>query len=514
MLTSMAAGRLISFLGVEMTKARLLTAIFFSLSACAQAQKTPSAADLMHTALAAMGGEDKIRGLRTVHFEASLIRNLLEQSERPEGPYILENDQVEEWRDLTHESWKNTTKLHVAMQPEFAMSATVSGGAATRSFNGPAVPGSGEQLQLADEALSLSPERVLITALSSPDLRRLPDLTLQSVPHHAVQFTWHSSPVRIYLNADTHLPTSVEWDSAYPFGVFWSIWGDVTTRIYYSLWWLQNGIHYPLQADVVRNGLPDHTITIAKIDFNPLIPADTFAISDEARQAFLPRATKTIDDRTPGKDTVEVAPGIVFIAGAWNTTLVRQDDGLVVLEAPMSSGYSAKVVEMAQAKFPGLPIKAVITTSDSWPHIGGVREYVARGVPVYVLDRTVPLIERFVRAPRMRYPDSLAKAPRKAELKPVSAKTVIGTGPNRLEIYPLHGETSERQMMVYFPEHKLLYGSDPFQELDGSFFYPQTVSELVSAVEREHLAVDRFFMMHIGVTPWSKAVDAVKQASQ
>jgi len=26
--------------------------------------------------------------------------------------------------------------------------------------------------------------------------------------------------------------------------------------------------------------------------------------------------------------------------------------------------------------------------------------------------------------------------------------------------------------------------------------------------------VDRFFMMHIGVTPWSKAVDAVKQASQ
>jgi hypothetical protein len=58
-------------------------------------------------------------------------------------------------------------------------------------------------------------------------------------------------------------------------------------------------------------------------------------------------------------------------------------------------------------------------------------------------------------------------------------------------------------MMVYFPEHKLLYGSDPFQKMpDGSYFYPQTVWELVHAVEREKLAVSTFFMMHIGPTPW------------
>jgi hypothetical protein len=41
-------------------------------------------------------------------------------------------------------------------------------------------------------------------------------------------------------------------------------------------------------------------------------------------------------------------------------------------------------------------------------------------------------------------------------LRAVSAKTTIGSGANRLELYPIHGETSERQMMVYFPEHKLL----------------------------------------------------------
>jgi flavorubredoxin len=119
-----------------------------------------------------------------------------------------------------------------------------------------------------------------------------------------------------------------------------------------------------------------------------------------------------------------------------------------------------------------------------------------------------------VHAPRTRYPDSLAKSPHAADLRAVSGKTTIGTGPNRLELYPIHGETSERQMLVYFPEHKLLYGSDPFQQLeDGKLFYPQTVYELQSAVEREHLSVDRFFMMHIGPNPWAMVLKTVQEAN-
>ncbi len=461
-----------------------------------------------------MGGEEKIRGLSGLHIEAMAERNMLEQSERPEGPYIVESQQIEESIDFSHNNWKRTTKARVAFQPEFSMMEIVSGDAAALSFDGQTAPASGEQLQHAREALALSPARVLLTGLASPDLRRLPDITLQSVPHQVVAFTWNDRPIRVYLNADTHLPTAVEWVTAYPFGIFWSIWGDVTTRVYYSFWWLQNGIHYPLQADIVRNGLPDQTVTITKIDFHPTLAAGDFAISSEAKTAFAATATKTIEDRAPNAASAqELAPGVLLLPGAWNTTLIKQDDGVVVLEAPMSSGYSAKTIEIAQAKFPGVPIKAVITTSDSWPHIGGVREYVARGVPVYVLDRTVPLIQRFVAAPRTLSPDALAKAPRPPELRPVSGKVVIGTGPNRIELYPIHGETSERQMMVYFPEHKLLYGSDPFQQMpDGTLFYPQTVYELTAAVDRERLVVDKFFMMHIGPNPWATVLKTVQQA--
>lgn len=483
-------------------------------SNAAQKPTQPTAADLMHNALAAMGGEEKIRGLKSIHLTVLGHRNLLEQSERPEGPYIVDYQQTDEWRDLEHGNWKQETHTRDALQ-DFTQTVIVSDGATVQKFDDQQFPASPEQLQLADDVLSLSPERVLLLALGSADLKRLPDLTLQSVPHQLVQFTHAGTPVRIFLNADTHLPTAVEWVAAYPYGSFLSVWGDVTTRIYYSFWWLQNGIHYPLQADVFRNGLPDTSTAISKIEFNAQIPDGMFTISNEARTAFAARAKITADDQPlgiPSRPAQEPVPGIVIVPGSWNTTIVKQEDGLVILEAPISSGYSAKLLDEARRRFPGVPVKAVVTTSDAWPHFAGVREYVARGIPVYLVDRTQPLLERFLAAPRTIHPDALARSPRKAVFHPVSSRIVIGSGPNRMELYPYRGETSERQMMVYFPAHKLLYGSDPFQYDGKQYFYPQTVSEVVDAVTREHLVVEKFFMMHITVTPWTEALKVVQDA--
>jgi hypothetical protein len=111
--------------------------------------------------------------------------------------------------------------------------------------------------------------------------------------------------------------------------------------------------------------------------------------------------------------------------------------------------------------------------------------------------------------------DRLSRHPRKPELHLVRGKVTLGTGANRIEIYPIRGETSERQMMVYFPEHHLLYGSGPFQQLpDGTYFYPQTVTELRDAVVREHLSVARFFMMHIGPTRWAELDKTVRAAEK
>ena len=483
----------------------LVSASFISAQSSAKRQ---DATDLLQNAIRAMGGETSLRGIYSVQFLATQERNALEQSEWPEGPYIAEVDQLREWRDYAGHRWKQAVDAQFAWQ-KISLTTVAADGAAVRIIGDHAVPGSCQDVQAGDEALELSPERILLTAMAAADTDRGPQILLHAAPQDVVVFTWRKIRVKLFLDSGTHLPSAVEWTEPYPCDMFWSVWGDVTTRVEYSLWWLAgNGIHYPLQIDIVRNGLPDRKITITDLKLNEPQSDSLFQVPAQAKSAFLAHQPATAEQRPlPVEKAQELAPGIVFFPGSWNTTLVKQDDGIVVLEAPLSSGYSARVLDEAQRRFPGARVKAVISTSDSWPHIGGIREYVARGVPVYVLDRTLPLLRRLVAAPRTQLPDALARSPRTPRFVPVNAKTVIGSGPNRIELYPINGQTTARQMMAYFPGHQLLYASDAFQKYDNQYFYPQTISEVRDAVARQHLNVVTFFMMHMGPTPWRELLD-------
>ena len=132
-------------------------------------------------------------------------------------------------------------------------------------------------------------------------------------------------------------------------------------------------------------------------------------------------------------------------------------------------------------------MKGVITTSDSWPHIGGLREYAARGIPIYAPDLNKEVLDRLFTAPHTERPDTLQQHPRKAVMKYISARTTVGSGPNRVELIPYRSETGERQMLVYFPEYKLLYTSDLFApDTATTWFTPEYLLELQQTIAREH----------------------------
>jgi len=482
--------------------------------ATAHAADQKSAA-LLHEALQAQGGEQALRSLKSVQWRASGYRNELEESERPEGPYITEFDTVSEVHDFAGHRFRSSTAATVYPVFKFSSATVIDGNVAMRVSGNAKMAGTPQQAEIARERESLSPEHLLLTALDAPDTHMEPDTVLQSVPQNVLAFSLDGGSVRVYLNAYTHLPTAVDYSGPAARSDYWAFLGDVTQRTYYSLWWMaKGGIHLPMQWNVESNGLPDRMLVISKLQIDEPLPEDDLNIPQEIRAKFNLNASAQNADTIPlglaAQPAKELAPGIVFIPGRWNVTLVQQDDGVVILEAPISSGYSAKVIAEAHRRFPGQPIKAVITTSDSWPHIAGIREYVAQGIPIYALDLNRPILERVAAMPYTSRPDAQQRSPRKPAFHLVHEEAKVGTGKNRMEIYPIHGETSERQMMVYFPEYHLLYGSDPFQQNDdGSFFYPQTVTELMDAVAREHLDVREFFMMHIGPTPWVDLAKAV-----
>lgn len=494
----------------------LLAGITSVLYAAAPAAPVPArAAHELDAAIAAMGGTKVLRGIERVHLEARVYRRLLAQSERPEGPWVPEFSRVDQRADFV-DGGVQTTTTDDNWRPPYEVA--VADGVAIRivapgTAQAQRTPGRRRAARAAAVRLALGPERMLLTARAAADLHAEPLEYLQDVPQQVVAFTWHNADVRLYLNAYTSLPTAVEITRPHPYDVFWNVWGDVTTRIYYSFWMLKaGGLRYPKQWDVWRNGQPVQTWLLDKLELNPA-PVPKLSVSARERKAFERRGT--IDATPLGGSARTLAPGIVMLPGAWNTTVVAQDDGIVILEAPISSGYSAAVLKAAQRRYPRLPVKAVVTTSDAWPHVGGLREYVARGIPLYALDLNVPLIEKILTAPHTMRPDDLARTPRAPQFHVVSARTAIGSGDNRIVLYPVHGEAGERMMVAYFPRRRLLYTSDLVQPTSGGrLAFPEYLDEVAKLVAREGLRVERVFGMHTPqALPWNAVVQAIAAAS-
>lgn len=486
-----------------------------------QAASAPAAQSRVRAGLEAMGGEARWRAMTSVKLSGRGHWYHIEQSERPEGPYVVSYEQVDEVRDLARGRLRQTaTGFSPVLPPEgFTSSLLLADGAVAMERGGQWAPMRAAQLQDFELRLLTAPERVLLHALDAADLARLPDTVLQGVPHHVVRFTHGTTEVRIYLNQHTRLPTAVDALDAHPADVMWSVWGDVLIRTYLQGWTLEpGGLLYPHHWQEERSGVPYHLFTVSTVGFDVPLEEAALTLPDEVRKAYAARAQQTADTLPlggrKGEGPAELAPGVVQLPGLWNVALVRQDDGLVVLEAPISSGYSARVLEEAQRRFPGARVSAAVSTSDAWPHVGGVREYVARGVPLYALDLNRPLLERLLAAPRTRTPDALARAPRRAVLRSISRRLTVGRGENRVELIPLRTEAGERMVLAWLPGPRLLYTSDVVQpQSDGGFFNPVQLQELVQVVAREGLQPEAIFGMHVGLTPWTRITEALAKAT-
>jgi glyoxylase-like metal-dependent hydrolase (beta-lactamase superfamily II) len=487
-----------------------------SVSAQGKGAAMPAAARI-DQAIAAMGGEDRLRGLKSLTLETIGHGWALEQSERPEGPWLSIYLQRTEIRDHANRRlWSESQRRDWNFPKWSTPSAVVVVDSVAARTNGQRW-GAGAPFDLSgwEETQALAPERLLLTAKAAADLKALPDATMQRVQQHVLGFTWKALRLKLFLNAWTHLPTALEItrnDRS-------DIWGDVLERRSYSFWTIEaGGLMFPRQTTTEWNNLPFQDETVTAVTIDAALDEAKFAIPEETKTQFAQLATRpsgmsslTLD---PSK-AIELAPGIIQFPSGFNVNVVAQPDGLVIIEATTGSKFSAQVIAEAQKRYPGKPIKAVVTTSDAWPHVGGIREYAAKGIPIYALDLNVSILSRIMEASHTLSPDSLSQAPKAPVFRPVATRTTIGTGDTRMEVIPVRGEYGERMMLIWFPGPKLLYSSDLLQrDRSGkSFFMMAMPAEVVDAAAREKLdGIDKVFGMHLPPTPWTDVVSAVAAA--
>lgn len=433
----------------------------------------------------------------------------LEQSESPQGPYLTTYEDVEE----THAT--NQVKLyqkkeykHFQMGKPGVAETIVNGNDGMVRYGTVAMPfqASSGFMDRSLSWLDYAPER-LLKRITTAQLTFRKTISLDGIPHQVLAFTSESLTGELYIRSDTHLITEVRLKTYWPNEYYFSIWGQFETRIQYSLYAMHRGNRfYPQQWNISQNNQPWQQITINRIEFLETTDESLFGIPEEIK-AKQERPVKANDLKAPLDKIQEIASGIKLIEETWNTGWVEQKDGIVILEAPISSGYSKSVIGEVRKLYPNKPIKAAIVTSDAWPHLGGAREYMAAQIPIYSSYLNKDILTKLAKVDFSCDADTYHQSTKKPRFSWVQEPQTIADPERPLTIYPVNGEGGERMMVVYFPKQKLLYASDLIQYADPQrkvFFFPEYLFEVQQVVKKYKLEVETIYAMHLEPTPWKK----------
>jgi hypothetical protein len=458
----------------------------------------PPARQMVERSAAAIGGLDKLQAVSAVRTVEEGIEYFTSVGDPRVAPAAIA-ETITTLRRMAPVGLRVTTMTRFAMANQsFTQMIVASDSVVSRRGLAAA---SGFDAAVASEVLALAPDRILLTALAAPDLTALRDSVIDGVPHHVVAFHWADARVRLAIDAATGFPDAVWLVRAYPTFVFWSLWGDITFSTRWSGWTLEaNGVWYPRQRLVTFNGEPWRRFLVTEIDVAPAAPADSFAIADSVRPQFATMshgapATMPQPTLTP----VTLADGVVLFAGYYQSALIREPDGIIVLDASQSNATSRAVLAQAASLFPGIPIAGVITTASAWMQIGGVREYVSRGIPIYALDVNTARVRAVIAAPYATHPDSLARVPRAASLRVVHTPVTLGTGANEIRLLPV----ASGDLLVYWPARRWLYASDMIVpaafEPNYNAARAETLRRTITALG---IPVDSVFAFHLPLAAW------------
>lgn len=466
----------------------------------------PNPHALVDSAIRAMQRTTSLRDQHSIRLVGIQHDYILGNAERAEGPWRVSYSIFNELRDAGTGALRRTERSVSGSGVSNADRVTLlADSVVAYQLAGRETGGAHSAYEDIIDRIDGSPERALRLASTSGALAYEGTVRRYGLTFDVVSFPWRNGRMKLELSRETRLPDAVVIERTYPDNFRWDAFGLVKMRADYVDWTITpSGIYWPMQTKVTLNGEPLRDVSLSSAAFTVAPPAsDSFAISDSARVQYARNSRLNFSQFRFGArgQPTELAPGIVRVPDQWVMTLVKQPDGVVIFEAHISPRYFRDVVAEANRRWPGAPIKAVVMTSDPWAHLGAFREVVAEGIPIYVSARSVAFLSALPKG---------TKAPR---FVPVSAKTTIGSGDNRIELYPVGGPYAERMLMAYFPDRKLLYGADlvfmnrgPDGRPSGGFLITPA-EDLRAAVAREQLNVDTLFCVQNYPTfAWSEFI--------
>ncbi|MBI2536873.1 MAG: MBL fold metallo-hydrolase [Gemmatimonadetes bacterium] len=455
--------------------------------------KAQAPRELVTGAVNAMGGEPAVRAVGAITLSFHTATFALGQEETPASPAratVAYGRIVTDLRGNRQLFEQEVRQLTGQVTRQRRITA---GGIGLLETDGRQTPAAAGAAAAAERAMRLSPERLLLAALDHPStLSALPAREWRGSQSHGVRYAAGPDTLALYFDRWSGLLLVTETVTDDP------ILGDRRTVTWFTRWQPAGAIQLPRQVDIEVNGrLQSHTIyTTATVGD---APADAFVIPDSIAN----RAQRASAASPPiVVQLVQLAPGVWRAEGGSHHSLViEQPQQLVVVEGPQTTARSRAVLDTLRTRFPNKRVGVVVNTHHHWDHSGGLRGYMAAGVPVLTHARNAAFVRQIAAAAKTVAPDQLTRTRQVPAIQTVEDSLTIGSGDSRVVLYRLPTVHVEGMLMAYVPQARLLFASDVLTP--AAPLNPAGSAEMVAAARAPGLAVDRFAGGHGGVANWA-----------
>lgn len=406
----------------------------------------PASIDLVTSAVAALGGEQAMRGLNSLLIQGEAKYSEPEESFTPSGTprFLGDASFTLSWQlalGWARIDWNRSTQYPAVKKFQYTEGLTQRFGF-IEDTNG-IRPVSAARLAVQLRELARSSPTLLLKALDNPNSVSFEGgVKVGQTPLPAVSLKDGRTTFIIMFDRATHLPAIIRtFDDD-------QVKGDSGFDLALGDWRVVAGVKIAHAMSYKLNDAQVARVAYTSVVANPTFGPDTFATADHIKAAAKPPANGSVpfqsilrqlyagniadDDPTGVLATnrlklVELAPDVQqVVGGAQNSLVVAMKDGIAVFDAPGGEPQSRWTINAAKAKYPGKPIKYLILTHHHMEHASGVRTYVAEGATIIVPR---PDKKYFVDLALREH----ALAPDALQIKQVSAQVVEVSDPMTLK---------------------------------------------------------------------------------
>jgi hypothetical protein len=277
------------------------------------------------------------------------------------------------------------------------------------------------------------------------------------------------------------------------------LWGQRHIEYLYTNWTLVGGVMVAGSSFRLADGKTEISRTTGEVKIQASSSAPEMSRPDVAPQPedALPRFLQPIDPTvTP------VGSNTYLLSNPGYTELVtRAGDEVFLFDATQGEDRARKDSATIDKLFPGHKTITVIVTDLAWPHVAGIRYWVAKGATIISHPAAREFLQSVVDRKWTLNPDLLEVRRGTAKLKFVEMDSRLSLAGGSISLHPIDGIGSEVAIIAYLSNDHLLWASDFIQSVDGPSSY---ATEVWQAVHRDGLHPERTVAEHLPLTPWSQ----------